>query len=51
MNNMAVIHIKEGRLDDAERIFQGLIKDGYNVSAVEENLQKLQCLKSRNATQ
>ncbi len=51
MNNMAVIHIKEGRLDDAERIFQGLIKDGYNVRAVEENLQKLQCLKSRNATQ
>lgn len=47
MNNMAIIHINEGRLDEAEQIFNALINEGFNIDAIRENLQKLQHLKNK----
>lgn len=47
MNNMAVIHINEGRLDEAEKIFNALINEGFNIDAVRENFHKLRYLKDK----
>lgn len=47
LNNMAIFHIKNGNLDDAEQIFNALINEGFNIDAVRANLHKLQYLKNK----
>lgn len=47
MNNMAIIYINEGRLNEAEQIFNALINEGCNIDAIRENLHKLQYLKNK----
>ncbi|MEP9409906.1 MAG: hypothetical protein HRF42_00610 [Candidatus Brocadia sp.] len=47
MNNMALFHIKSGNFVDAEKIFNTLIDEGFNIDAVRENLHKLRYIKNK----
>ncbi|MDN3513521.1 MAG: hypothetical protein NG747_03865 [Candidatus Brocadia sp.] len=48
MNNIAVLHIQEERLEIAEEILTQLMREDCGISDAQENLQKLRIMKNRD---